>query len=119
DGRAWLLTTVRHTCYTWLQKNRGHQPMVAFDEEIHGVAPEAGSPVTLLLQDEDIQAVRQALDDLPAEFREVIVLRELEGLSYKEMAGITGLPAGTVMSRLARARGRLQQILGKRISEDT
>ena len=117
DGRAWLLTTVRHTCYTWLQKNRGHQPMQTFDEEVHGVAADTSSPEKLLILGEDIQLLRQALDELAAEFREVIVLRELEGLSYKEIADIAGIPVGTVMSRLARARERLQQSLGQRLKE--
>jgi RNA polymerase sigma-70 factor (ECF subfamily) len=119
DGKAWLLTTVRHTCYTWLQKNRGHQPMLAFDETIHGVAGDAVSPEELLLLGEDTQLLRQALDDLPLEFREVIVLRELEGLSYNAMAEIAGIPVGTVMSRLARARDRLRVALAKRMNEES
>src|SRR5436309_2084759 len=118
DGRAWLLTTVRHTCYTWLQKNRGHQPMLVFDEAIHGRDGDDSNPEKLLLQSEDIQLLRQALDDLPVEFREVIVLRDLEDLSYKEISEIAGIPAGTVMSRLARARGRLQQALSKRMHKE-
>src|SRR5512139_2388980 len=109
DSRAWLLTIVRHTCYTWLQKNRGHE-LVSFDEELDNVESEA-SAEELLLQSVDQQSLRKALIELPVEFREVIVLRELEELSYKEIAHIAGVPLGTVMSRLARARKRLEQCL--------
>ncbi len=109
NSRAWLLTIVRHTCYTWLQKNRAHEP-VAFDEELDDVESGA-SAEDLLLQNADQSALRQAIEELPVEFREVIVLRELEGLSYKEIAGVAGVPLGTVMSRLARARKRLQHCL--------
>ena len=109
DSRAWLLTIVRHTCYTWLKKNRSHE-LVAFDEELDGV--ESGAdPEELLLQSANQQSLRKAVEELPIEFREVIILRELEGLSYKEIARVTGVPLGTVMSRLARARKRLQHCL--------
>ena len=109
DSRAWLLTIVRHTCYTWLKKNRGHE-LVSFDEELDNVESEA-SAEELLLASVDQQSLRKALAELPVEFREVIVLRELEELSYKEIAHIAGVPLGTVMSRLARARKRLEQCL--------
>jgi RNA polymerase sigma-70 factor (ECF subfamily) len=111
DGRAWLLAIVRNACYTWLQKKRARGPETAFDEEIHGAETEALDPATLLLQKEDQQSVRQAVEELPVELREVVVLRELEGLSYKEIAAVADIPLGTVMSRLARARERLQQRL--------
>ena len=109
NSRAWLLTIVRHTCYTWLRKNRAHE-ILSFDDELEAVEPGA-SPEELVLQNADQQLLHKALEELPAEFREVIVLRELEGLSYKEIASIAGVPLGTVMSRLARARKRLQQCL--------
>ncbi len=109
DSRAWLLTIVRHTCYTWLRKNRAHE-LVTFDEELDSFEAEA-NPEELLLQSVDQQSLRKAVEELPIEFREVIILRELEGLSYKEIASVTGIPLGTVMSRLARARKRLQQCL--------
>jgi len=112
DGRAWLLAIVRNTCYTWLQHKRVREPATAFDEQIHGVDAGAATPVTLLLQKEDTQAVHQAVEELPVDLREVVVLRELEGLSYKEIAAIADIPMGTVMSRLARARERLQKRLG-------
>jgi RNA polymerase sigma-70 factor (ECF subfamily) len=112
DGRPWLLAIVRNTCHTWLAQNR---PVATtpLDEEQHAVASAVPDPEAGLIQREDQQLLRQALEELPAEFREVIVLRELEGLSYKEIAGIAGIPLGTVMSRLARARERLQQRLAE------
>jgi RNA polymerase sigma factor (sigma-70 family) len=115
DSRAWLLAIVRHTCYTWLQHNRGHELMTGFDEEIHSLDGEAANPETVLLHRTNQQLLRQALEELPVEFREVIILRELEGLSYKEIAAIADLPVGTVMSRLARGRKRLQQTLANRL----
>jgi RNA polymerase sigma-70 factor (ECF subfamily) len=118
DGRAWLLTIVRNTCYTWLEHHRGRQPVTTFDEEKHSAASLADNPENLLLGKEERQSLRQAIEDLPPEYREVIVLRELEELSYKEIAAITGIPMGTVMSRLARARERLERSLASRINKD-
>lgn len=109
-GRPWLLGIVRNTCYTWMQQNRAGELLSPLDES-HDLESHELSPEDLLLQKVDTQMVRQALEELPVEFREVLVLRELEGMSYKEVAGITDLPIGTVMSRLARARKRLQQSL--------
>jgi RNA polymerase sigma-70 factor (ECF subfamily) len=106
DSRAWLLTIVRNTCYTWLQQNRAQELATPFDEEIHSV--ECANPETILLESADRQMLKNALEELPVEFREVIILRELEGLSYKEIANIIDVPVGTVMSRLARARKRLE-----------
>ena len=118
DGRAWLLAIVRNTCYTWLERNRGREPAAAFDEEIHSQAAAGPDPDAPLLLQEDRLLLGAALEELPAEFREEIVLRELEGLSYKEIAGITGAPLGTVMSRLARGRERLQESLAKRAPKE-
>jgi RNA polymerase sigma-70 factor, ECF subfamily len=118
DSRAWLLTIVRHTCYTWLQRHRGHELATAFDDERHSGAREASNPETLLLQHANQQLLRQALETLPVELREVVVLRELEGLSYKEIAGVADLPLGTVMSRLSRARKRLQAWLADRLQRE-
>jgi RNA polymerase sigma factor (sigma-70 family) len=115
DSRAWLLTIVRHTCYTWLQRNRLPEPTAEFDEDIHSLDGEAANPETLLLQQGNQQALTHALEALPVEFREVLVLRELEGLSYKEIAAIADVPIGTVMSRLARARQRLQHVLQSQV----
>jgi RNA polymerase sigma factor (sigma-70 family) len=109
DSRAWLLTIVRHTCYSWLQKNRAHE-LVSFDEELNDVESDT-TPEEKMLAHIDQQTLRRALEELPVEFREVIILRELEELSYKEIARIASIPLGTVMSRLARARKQLQQRL--------
>jgi RNA polymerase sigma-70 factor (ECF subfamily) len=114
DGRTWLLTIVRNTCYTWLRKNRTPEQTVSFDEEQHGLTRVEHGPEAHLLRSEDAAVLHAALSELPAEFREVVVLRELEELSYKEIAGVAGIPVGTVMSRLARGRERLQEILNKR-----
>jgi RNA polymerase sigma-70 factor (ECF subfamily) len=118
DGRSWLLTIVRNTCYTRLERHRRHQPLATFDEAIHSGTDAGDDPSRLLLQMEDQQAVAQAVEELPLEFREVIVLREMEGLSYKEIASIAGIAMGTVMSRLARARERLQNHLVERMRKD-
>ena len=110
DSRAWLLTIVRNTCYTWLHQNRTRELTTAFDEEIHS-ADHSLTPEALLLQSVDARLVKDALEQLPPEFREAIVLREMEGMSYNEIAALCGIPLGTVMSRLARARQRLEAIL--------
>jgi RNA polymerase sigma-70 factor (ECF subfamily) len=112
DGKAWLLTIVRNTYYSWLKHNRVHEPMVSFDEEFHGVRPETTSQETTVLDHERERILKQAMDDLPAQYREVLVLREIEGLSYQEVANTVGVPIGTVMSRISRARKRLHQRLG-------
>jgi RNA polymerase sigma-70 factor, ECF subfamily len=106
DGRSWLLAIVRNTCYTWLRKNRAQDP-----EPVEELAAEHPDPEQQQLRKADAAALQQALDRLPAEFREVLVLREIEGMSYKQLAGILEIPMGTVMSRLARARKRLLEIL--------
>jgi RNA polymerase sigma-70 factor (ECF subfamily) len=111
DGRAWLLTIVRNACYTWLHQNRAREMTTTFDEEIHSIESETSNPAALVLQSADHQILRQALDELPVEYREAVVLRDLEGFSYKEIADIVNVPTGTVMSRLARARERLKKIL--------
>jgi RNA polymerase sigma factor (sigma-70 family) len=107
DCRSWLLAIVRNTYYTWLRQ-RSVQPELTEDGEIDDVDNGILSPESTLLQNADRETLRTALEDLPVEFREAIVLREMEGLSYKEIADIAGVPIGTVMSRLARARKRLQ-----------
>ena len=111
DPRAWLLTIVRNTAYTWLSRNRRADSPVPFEEEQH---PDEAVPVDIeLIRRADSRALRTAMEELPAEFREIVVLRDLEGLSYKEIAEVADLPIGTVMSRLARARSRLKQTLHK------
>jgi RNA polymerase sigma factor (sigma-70 family) len=113
DGRAWLLTIVRNTCYTWMRRNRSSELMTSFDEEMHSTPSHASTPEALLLQSVDKELLKNALQGLPLEFREVMVMREIEGLSYLEIASIAGVPVGTVMSRLARARARLQEVLAR------
>jgi RNA polymerase sigma factor (sigma-70 family) len=117
DGHAWLLTIVRNTCYTWLQQNRVQEMTTLFDEETHGIESEALDPATLVQEKADRHILAQALNELPLEFREVVVLRDLEDLSYKEIADIANIPTGTVMSRLARARERLKKIVSDRLKE--
>jgi RNA polymerase sigma-70 factor (ECF subfamily) len=114
DARAWLLAVVRNTCYTWLRRNRPPQPPAPFDEDLHGTGA-AEAPDSDLLRGADRELLRQALEELPAELREAVVLRELEGLSYKEIAVVMGVPAGTVMSRLARGREQLKRRLLARL----
>lgn len=116
DARAWLLQIVRNTCYTWLQKNRPADLMTEFNEEVH--QHPAANPETLAVRSDDRERLKRALESLPARAREVLVLRELEGCSYKEIAEITEIPIGTVMSTLARARGRLQRTLTAAIAKE-
>src|SRR5262249_33648443 len=107
DGRPWLLAVVRRVSYDWLQK-RGPLAMMAFDEGLHSQADEELNREHLLIRKGELQLLERALEELLPEFREAIVLRELEGLSYQEIAAVTGIPVGTVMSRLFRARKQLQ-----------
>jgi len=118
NGRAWLLTIVRNTSYTLLKKNRAVDLTTTFDEQIHASGHESVSPATILEHSEDAALISEAMDELPAEFREILTLRHQEGLSYKEIADIMQIPPGTVMSRLARARGKLKEYLAARISKD-
>jgi RNA polymerase sigma factor (sigma-70 family) len=114
NARAWLLTIVRNTFYNWLRQNRAQDVATPFDEELHSEAPnrsEIGDPEAELFRKADGRLLRRALEELPIAFREAIVLREIEGLSYKEIAAIAGIPVGTVMSRLSRGRRLLQQYL--------
>ena len=111
DGRAWLLTIVRNTCYSRLRQKGASAHNPDFNETIHSTVRQTPNPETALLLAERAALVRQSLEDLPAEYREVIVLRELQQLSYREIANITGIPLGTVMSRLSRARQQLRQAI--------
>lgn len=109
DPRAWLLAIVRNTCFTWLHQNR--KPSSELPEDMPDLKSAQANPEALLLANIDAEMLRRAVEELPLEFREAIVLRELEGFSYKEISSITSTPIGTVMSRLARARTRLQKAL--------
>ena len=111
DGRTWLLTVVRRASYDWLAKSRAWAAAASFDEDVHGRADDSLNPEYLALRTADRQLLRRALEELPPEFREVTVLRELDGLSYQEIAAVTEVPVGTVMSRLSRARKQLRRRL--------
>ena len=118
DSRAWLLKIVRNTFYTSLQQ-RARQPLGLEDEGVDDPECDRCDPETIVLANADRQLLREAMEELPVEYREVVVLRELEGFAYKEIAAIAGVPIGTVMSRLARARARLRRRLTIRAeSED-
>ena len=115
--RAWFLTIVRNTCYTWLHQNRAPHSAEVFDEEIHSEESSGSAdPEIQALASADKETLRRALEELPDVFREALVLRELEGMSYKEIADVTSVSLGTVMSRLARARTRLRQSLSVELS---
>jgi RNA polymerase sigma factor (sigma-70 family) len=118
NGRAWLLTIVRNTSYTLLKKNRAVDLTTTFDEEIHAIDRESVSPATILEHAEDTERIREAMDKLPAEFREILTLRHQEDSSYKEIGEILKIPTGTVMSRLARARAKLKEYLATRIGKE-
>jgi len=113
DGRAWLLTIVRNVCYTHLRSVRREPAIEAFEDDLHGSTETPGEARALAWRETKGELLREALERLPAEFREVIVLHELEGLAYREIATVAEIPLGTVMSRLARARHKLQtELLG-------
>jgi RNA polymerase sigma-70 factor (ECF subfamily) len=114
DARAWLLKIVRNTAFTWLKQNRPANRPAEFDENIHHPLDDPPTLEANLLHKADSAMIRAALDELPAEFREVVLLRDLEDLSYKEIADIADIPIGTVMSRLARARGKLARSITAR-----
>jgi RNA polymerase sigma factor (sigma-70 family) len=112
NGRAWLLTIVRNCSYDLLRRNGTRSREDAFDEEMHSISTaSACDPEVTLLREEKAELVRNALTDLSPEYREILILREMEELSYSEIASTIGVPLGTVMSRLSRARTRLQQNL--------
>jgi RNA polymerase sigma-70 factor (ECF subfamily) len=117
NSRAWLLSIVRNTCYTWLQQNRPRDLEAPFDENIHSEENAGEDPAAQVLKSATDAMLKEALEALPAEFREVVILRDLEGFSYKEIAEIARIPPGTVMSRLARARQRLKELLCHRLKE--
>jgi RNA polymerase sigma-70 factor, ECF subfamily len=118
DGRPWILAIVRNTCYTWLQQSRKQELREVFDEEVHTVEEQSRTPEAVLLQSTDAQLLKDALEKLPVGFREILVLRELEGMSYREIADLAGIPVGTVMSRLARGREHLQRQLTQAVKRE-
>jgi RNA polymerase sigma-70 factor (ECF subfamily) len=108
DPRAWLLTIVRNVSLTWNKNRKGTKEL---DDELYEPSDDQPDPQAILLRAADAQRVREAIEQLPSDLRSVIVLREMEGLSYKQIAGAAEVPIGTVMSRLARARQRLAVLL--------
>jgi RNA polymerase sigma-70 factor, ECF subfamily len=112
DARAWLLTIVRNTWYGRFPRRAGSAVVTVPDEDADNRADASPDPEAQVIQRQAVEQVRRALETLPTDFREVLVLRELEGLSYKEIGAIVGIPLGTVMSRLSRARERLAGVLG-------
>lgn len=112
DARAWLLAVVRNTCLTWLRQ-RGRQETLELDDQMPG---NEASPEKELLRKMVATSVQNCLEGLPLEYREAFILREVEDLSYKEISDVVGVPIGTVMSRLSRARKRLQSCLGGKLS---
>ena len=108
DGRAWLLAVVRNTSLSWLgRRTSAKSTRIEFDERVHGMTDERGNVEEVLIRNSKIDSLRTCVEALPVEYREVIVMRELQELSYREISEVTGIPLGTVMSRLSRGRARL------------
>jgi RNA polymerase sigma-70 factor (ECF subfamily) len=127
SARPWLLAIVRNTCYTWLAQHRRAELDVPYDDDLHGgelagTGIAAGSvgdnPEAILARADDARVLNDALQQLPVGYREVVVLRDIQDLSYKEIAQVAGLPIGTVMSRLARGRRLLLTRLTERRDGD-
>jgi RNA polymerase sigma factor (sigma-70 family) len=117
DARAWLLAIVRNCCLTWQRRHRGDRFVVPFADEVAEHSTDSRETDTLAIERSERAMLARAIASLPTEFREVIVLREVEELSYKEISDVVGVPMGTVMSRLARARKRLAAALGLDVQE--
>lgn len=115
DGRPWLLKIVRNVFYTWLRENPAHRH-IDFDEDLVNSDPQFANPEKALVQSTSGALLQRALEALPTQGREVLVLREIEGMSYQEISTVVGVPTGTVMSRLSRARTRLRQSVMELIS---
>jgi len=119
NARAWVLTIVRHAAYRWLRKNRPAALVAVDDLDALGArcsdasnAQQSQTPEAALIAKADAERLERAIAALPVPFRETLVLRDVNGLDYRDIAGVTGVPIGTVMSRLARARRRLIATLG-------
>jgi RNA polymerase sigma-70 factor (ECF subfamily) len=111
DGRPWLLTIVRNVCYSRLRQNRRATPAEEFDEDLHGTVVHPAERNAIDWREIRAAKLQAALESLTPEFREVIVLHEIEGLAYRDIAAVAEIPIGTVMSRLARARQKLEAAL--------
>jgi RNA polymerase sigma-70 factor (ECF subfamily) len=118
NARAWLLSIVRNTFYTWLRKNRPKEKLVEIDDETLAIEDESAGAESASPPFADADAVRRVIAELPVEFREIVILREMEGFSYKEIADLAEVPIGTVMSRLARARKLLQKSLTREFNPE-
>jgi RNA polymerase sigma-70 factor, ECF subfamily len=127
DAKPWLLAIVRNAAYRWLSNRRRAENVISLDEALGGrseepaeaqVASEDPTPEAQLIGEVDRGLVRRALAELPPVFREIVVLREIEGLAYREISRVTGTPLGTVMSRLARGRRELRKIMRRLMDED-
>jgi RNA polymerase sigma-70 factor (ECF subfamily) len=119
DPRAWILAIVRNAAFSWLRRNRRSDPPAEFDENVHRESgEEEGGLEADAVRRADGAMIRAALEELADEFREVLVMRDIEGLSYKEIADVAAIPIGTVMSRLARARAKLARALQQRIAQE-
>jgi len=118
DARAWLLAIVRNSCRTWLRRNRPHETATQLDDDAAAPLDTWSDPEAALIKNANSQLIREALEGLPFEYREILILRELEELSYKEIAQIAEVPLGTVMSRLSRARRELYARLGSLAGEN-
>lgn len=119
DSRAWMLTIVRHTAFSWLRQNRAQDMNTPLDEEQPGVESLSVSSEDTLMENIDHQLLREAITALPLIFREVVILHDLEGLAYKEIAVVVNVPIGTVMSRLARARKQLYYHLTDQLNKES
>jgi len=111
NAQAWILMIVRNTAYTWIKKHYTDSNLIPFDEAIHQLPTEES--LSESSYEERSRQLREALARLPVEFREILVLRDIEGWSYKQLASALNVPLGTVMSRLNRARERLREEIAK------
>jgi RNA polymerase sigma-70 factor (ECF subfamily) len=113
NGRSWILAIVRNTCFTWLQRNRPKEVVSTPDDDLDGTADTSLDPEQTLILTSRRDLFKKALEELPWQYREILILREMEELSYRAIAQVAGIPLGTVMSRLARARKQLHcQVVG-------
>jgi RNA polymerase sigma-70 factor (ECF subfamily) len=117
DAKAWLLGIVRNSCFTWLKRAKAAEAFTVIDETYEDPQTDLASPERIVLLKENHELLQNCISALPVEFREVVILRELEELSYQEIAAIAGVPIGTVMSRLCRARKRLEQCVTVHVQE--
>jgi RNA polymerase sigma-70 factor (ECF subfamily) len=117
DGKSWLLEVVRNTCFTWLRREKRHLPNVPFDEMAHGSTAREPNQEDALVSAAKLTVLRRCIETLPETFREVVIMRELEEMSYRQIADVASVPVGTVMSRLSRARKRLEECANERNTE--